>query len=71
MDIYQATPKAICADMAFHNPHNLKDFYRLHDIKPMPIGPHTPWSNRAETAVRLFRKFMKALVDEIEKGKPK
>ena len=67
MDIYQATPKAICADMAFHNPHNLKDFYRLHNIRPVPTGPHTPWPNRAETAVRLFKKFMKALVEEVER----
>ena len=33
----------------------------------MPSGPHTPWPNRTETATRLLKGFMKALVQEIEK----
>ena len=67
MDTYQATPRAVCADMAFHNPIDLKEFYRLHDIKTFPTGPHTPWPNRAETTVRLFKGFLKALVDRVQK----
>ena len=65
MDTYQSNPKAICGDMAFHNPIELKEFYRLHDIKALPTGPHTPWPNRAETTVRLFKKFFHALVEDV------
>ena len=67
MDTYQATPKAICGDMAFHSPHDLKEFYRYHNIRPLPTGPHTPWPNRAETAVRLFKGFLKAMVERLGK----
>ena len=42
MDTYQCNPKSICGDMAFHNPLELKEFYRLHDVRPIPTGPHTP-----------------------------
>ena len=66
MDTYQCNPKAICGDMAFHNPLELKEFYRLHDVRPIPTGPHTPWPNRAETGVRLFKKFFFALVEVIK-----
>ena len=37
-------PKAICADMAFRQPHG----------KRLPTRPHTPWPNRFEVDVRLF-----------------
>ena len=67
MDTYQATPKAVCGDMAFHSPHDLKEFYRFHNIRPLPTGPHTPWPNRAETAVRLFKGFLKAMVERLSK----
>ena len=63
MDTFQMNPKAICADMAFHHPHDMQTFYRMHNIKRFPTGPHTPWSNRAEMGVRLLRKFLSALVD--------
>ena len=66
MDTYQATPKAVCGDMAFHSPHDLKEFYRYHNIRPLPTGPHTPWPNRAETGVRLFKGFLRAMVDRLE-----
>ena len=56
-------PKAICADMAFHHPHDMQAFYRMHNVKRLPTGPHTPWPNRAEMGVRLFNKFLLALVD--------
>ena len=34
-------PKAICADMAFHHPHDMQAFYRMHRVKGLPTGPHT------------------------------
>ena len=63
MDTFQMNPKAICADMAFHNPHDMQAFYRMHNVKRIPTGPHTPWPSRAEMGVRLFKKFLLALVD--------
>ena len=61
-------PKAICADMAFHHPHDMQAFYRMLDVKRLPTGPHTPWPNRAEMGVRLFQKFLSALVDTASKN---
>ena len=56
-------PKAICAEKAVHRPHDMQAFYRMHKVKRLPTGPHTPWPNRAEMGVRLFKKFLSALVD--------
>ena len=63
MDTFQMNPKAICADMAFNQPHDMQAFYRMHNVKRLPTRPHTPWPNRAEMGVRLFKKFLLALVD--------
>ena len=63
MDTFQMNPKAICPGMAFNQPHNMQAFYRMHNVKRLPTGPHTPWPNRAEMGVRLFKKFLLALVD--------
>ena len=56
-------PKEICADMAFHQPHDMQALHRMHNVKRIPTGAHTPWPNRAEMGVRLFKKFLLALVD--------
>ena len=64
IDTFQMNPKAICADMAFHHPHDMQAFYRMHNVKRIPTNQqHTPWPNRAEMGVRLFKKFLLALVD--------
>ena len=34
----------------------MDEYYKFHGIKGLPCGPRTPWPNRAETAVRLFKK---------------
>ena len=60
--------KAICADMAFHHPHDMQAFYRMRNVKRFPTGPHTPWPNRAEMGVRLFEKFLSALVETASKN---
>ena len=67
MDTYQCNTKSICGNMAFHSPVELKEFYRLHNIRALPTGPHTPWPNRAETGVRLFKKFFHTLVEDVAK----
>ena len=60
-------PKGIVGDQAFFTDPYM-DYYRFHGITPYPCGPRTPWPNRAETAVRLFKRswaiMAKALVDE-------
>ena len=62
-------PKAICADMAFHHPHDMQASCRMHNIKRFPAGPHTPWRNRADLGVRLFKKVpLSALVDTASKN---
>ena len=48
-------PKAIVGDEAFFSDEFL-EYYKFHGIKDLPCGPRTPWPNRAETAVRLFKK---------------
>ena len=68
METFQMNPKAICADVAFHHPHDMQAFYRLHNIKTLPTGPPTPWPNRAERGVLLFKKFLSALVDTASKN---
>ena len=60
-------PKGVVGDQAFFADEFLA-FYRFHGITPYPCGPRTPWPNRAETAVRLFKKtwakMTKALREE-------
>ena len=68
MDTFQMNPKAICADMAFHHPHDRQAFYRMHYVKRLPTGPHTPWPNRAEMGVRLSKNFLSTLVDTASKN---
>ena len=61
-------PKAICADMAFHHPHDMQAFYRMHNVKRFPTGPRIPWPHRADMGVRLFFKFLSAIVDIASKN---
>ena len=67
MDTVQMNPKAICAHMAFHHPHDMHALYRMQNLKRFTTGPYTPWPNRAEMGVRLFKKFLSALVDTASK----
>ena len=46
----------------------MQAFDRMHNVKRLPTGPHTPWPNRAEIGVRLFKKFLSALVDTASKN---
>ena len=64
---FQVNRKAICADVAFHHPHDMQAFHRIHNIKRLPAGPFSPWPNRAEMGVRLFKKFLSALVNTASK----
>ena len=60
-------PKGIVGDQAFFT-DQFMSYYKFHGITPYPCGPRTPSPNRAETAVRLFKRtwsiMAKALADE-------
>ena len=60
-------PKGIVGDQAFFTEPYM-EYYKFHGIAPYPCGPRTPWPNRAETAVRLFKRtwsiMAKAFADE-------
>ena len=60
-------PKSIVGDQAFFTDQFMA-YYKFHGITLYPCGPGTPWPNRAETAVRLFKRtwsiMAKALTNE-------
>ena len=60
-------PKGIVGDQAFFTDPFMA-YYKFHGSILYPCGPRTPWPNRAETAVRLFKRtwsiMAKALADE-------
>ena len=58
-------PKAIVGDEAFFS-DEFKEYYKFHGIKGLPCGPRTPWPNRAETAVRLFKKQWTLMATSLE-----
>jgi len=53
-DRWQVFPKAIVADSYFLEPKFLQ-WFGYHNIKPIGLGPNTPWPNRAEAAVKTFK----------------
>ena len=62
VDTLQMNPRAICADMAFHHPHDMQAFYRMQNIQRFPTGPYTPWPIRAEMGVRSSKNLDKTSV---------
>ena len=34
----------------------MEDYYSRHSIRPISLGPGTPWPNRAEAAIRMLKK---------------
>ena len=58
-------PKAIVGDEAFFS-DEFNEYYKFHGIKGLPCGPRTPWPNRAETAVRLFKRQWSLMTKSLE-----
>ncbi len=58
-------PKNICADHKFMGPA-WEDFYNSHNINPIALGPKTPWPNRAEAAIRLYKRYLSRTVSELK-----
>ena len=65
MHHYQVKPKRIVADSMFMT-ERWKQFYTTYDIQPVALGPYTPWPNRAEASVRVFKKHIHQLVQDFK-----
>ena len=63
-DIYQLNPKYIVGDQGFSG-QNLEAYYNRKGIRFISLGPQTPWPNRAEAAVRLFKEQVKLTLDGV------
>lgn len=63
-DLYQLNPKYIVGDQGFSG-FELEAFYSRKGIRFVPLGPQTPWPNRAEAAVRLFKQQVKLTLDGV------
>lgn len=51
-ETYQLNPKYIVGDQAFMGPE-MESFYNRRNIRPIALGPGTPWPNRAGAGVRM------------------
>ena len=54
-ETYQLSPKYIVGDQAFMK-EEMESFYNRMNIRPISLGPGTPWPNRAEAAIRMYKK---------------
>jgi len=61
MHHYQDKPKRMVADSVFVS-EGWQRFFSTHDVRPIPLGPYTPWPNRAKAFVRVFKKHVHQLV---------
>jgi hypothetical protein len=59
-------PKAVCADSYFMEGDFLK-FYQYNNVRTIPLGPHTPWPNRAEAGVKLTKHHVQILIDSLKR----
>ena len=64
---YHLKPKSVVADQAFMT-DTWEHVYQSLDITPLPLGPNTPWPNRAEAAVRLLKAQLKIMLSSIKAG---
>ena len=66
-DQYHLQPNSVVADQAFMT-ETWEHFYQFLDIRPISLGPNTPWPNRAEAAVRLLKAQLKIMLSSIKAG---
>ena len=63
----QLNPKYLVGDQGFKGTE-LEAFYNRKNIRPITLGPGTPWPNRAEAAVRVYKKqialMLKAVTED-------
>ena len=63
-ETYQLNPKYTVADQAFMR-EELESYYNRQGIRPIALGPGTPWPNRAEAAVRMFKKQVNLMIQAV------
>ena len=63
-DEWNVRPKAVVGDNYFMEP-DFRKWYDYHGIKPIELGANTPWPNRAEAAVKLFKHYSQILIDSV------
>ena len=61
----QVMPKRVVADSAFQT-ESWEHFYATKDIQFVALGPYTPWPNRAEAAIRVFKKHLNQILADLE-----
>ena len=64
-ETYQLNPKYIVGDAGFMGT-DLESFYNRKGIRPISLGPNTPWPNRAEAAVRMFKKQLRLMLQGVK-----
>ena len=58
-------PQAVVGDEAFFQ-EDFLTYYRTHGIEECPCGSRTPWPNRPESAVRLFKRQRQIMSKNLE-----
>ena len=46
----------------------MEDYYNRHGIRPISLGPGTPWPNRAEAAIRMFKKQVSLMLISLKEN---
>ena len=64
-ETYQLNPKYIVADQAFMGTE-LEEYYNRQNISPISLGPGTPWPNRAEAAIRMFKRQVHLMLTSLK-----
>ena len=62
---YQLNPKYIVADQAFMGTE-MEDYYSRQNSRPISLGPGTPWPNRAEAAICMFKKQVLVMLTSLK-----
>ena len=60
-------PKYLVGDQGFMGTE-LESFYNRKNIRPITLGPGTPWPNRAEAAVRMYKKQIALMLKAVTEG---
>lgn len=67
LETAQLHPKYSVGDQAVMG-QEMESLYNRYNIKPIALGPGTPWPNRAEAAVRMFKKQVSLMLPFARQG---
>ena len=60
-------PKTLVGDQYFHSDAKWQEWYSYHNVRPIALGPYTPWPNRAEAAVKTVKHHVVILIDSLSR----